>query len=231
MSYKHLFFDLDDTLWDVRANQRSAQQEVYSLFGMESYFPDFESYYQTFLTINQRLWDQYRDGIIDQITLRNGRFAELLASVGVHDENIPANMGDEYLRIVPEFTALIPHCVETLEYLYEKGYPMSLVTNGFNGVQHRKVEKSGLQKYFTRIITSEFAGVNKPSPGIFEYAMRKEGINRSSTCVMIGDDVYNDIYGASAVGMPSIFVNLKGIEHEQKPTHEIRSLLELKDLL
>ena len=47
---------------------------------------------------------------------------------------------------------------------------------------------------------------------------------------MIGDDVYTDIYGASTVGMPSVFVNFRGIEHDQHPRHEIRDLRALKEI-
>lgn len=228
--YRHLFFDLDDTFWDVRTNQKAAQEVMFGQFGMGDHFPDFETYYTIFRQINQQLWDQYRDGIVDQKTLRNGRFARLLEAGGIRDENLAEVMSDEYLRIVPGFNALMPHSVEVLDYLQEKGYPMSLITNGFNGTQHHKVEYSGIAKYFGRIVTSEFAGVNKPNPGIFEYAMRKEGIARASECIMIGDDLYNDVYGATSVGMPSVFVNIHGVEHDQQPTYEIKNLLGLKEI-
>ena len=153
----------------------------------------------------------------------------LLESAGIRDERLAMDMSDEYLRISPTFNALMPHSKEVLEYLYDKGYPMSLITNGFNEVQFRKVECSGLKKFFRRITTSEFAGIGKPNPGIFEYAMRKAEVGPSE-CIMVGDDVYTDIYGSSTVGMPSVFVNPSGAEHDQHPLHEVRSLLELKEI-
>ena len=229
MKYKHLFFDLDDTFWDVRSNQEAAQRELFVTFGMADHFPDFETYYGTFREINQRLWTEYRDGIVDRETLRNQRFVRLLAAAGIDDERRAMEMSDEYLRISPTFNALMPHSREVLEYLFDKGYAMSLITNGFNEVQFRKVEHSGLKPFFQRITTSEFAGIGKPNPGIFEYAMRKAGVGVGE-CIMVGDDVYTDIYGSSTVGMPSVFVNPKGIEHDQKPLHEVRSLLELKEI-
>ena len=229
MKYKHLFFDLDDTFWDVRSNQESAQRELFSVFGMAAHYPNFDTYYGTFREINQRLWTEYRDGIVNRETLRNQRFVRLLESAGIRDERLAMDMSDEYLRISPTFNALMPHSKEVLEYLYDKGYPMSLITNGFNEVQFRKVECSGLKKFFRRITTSEFAGIGKPNPGIFEYAMRKAEVGPSE-CIMVGDDVYTDIYGSSTVGMPSVFVNPAGAEHDQHPLHEVRSLLELKEI-
>ncbi len=229
MKYKHLFFDLDDTFWDVRSNQEAAQRELFSVFGMADHFPDFDTYYHTFREINQKLWTEYRDGIVTRETLRNQRFVRLLEAGGIRDERLAMDMSNEYLRISPTFHALMPHSQEVLEYLYGKGYAMSLITNGFNEVQFRKVEHSGLKKFFQRITTSEFAGIGKPNPGIFEYAMRKAGVTPGE-CIMVGDDVYTDIYGASTAGMPSVFVNRSGAEHDQHPLYEVRSLLELKDI-
>jgi putative hydrolase of the HAD superfamily len=229
LHYKHIFFDLDDTFWDVRANQEAAQRELFATFGMADRFPDFDAYYGTFREINQRLWIEYRDGIVDRETLRNQRFVRLLASAGIDDPRLAMEMSNEYLRISPTFNTLMPHSIETLEYLHGKGYPMSLITNGFNEVQFRKVECSGLGRFFQRITTSEFAGIGKPNPGIFEYAMRKAEVGPGE-CIMVGDDVYTDIYGSSTVGMPSVFVNPTGAEHDQRPLHEVRSLRELKEI-
>ena len=229
MEYKHLFFDLDDTFWDVRTNQETAQRELFAAFGLGDRYPDFDSYYETFREINQRLWTEYRDGIVDRETLRNQRFVRLLESAGIHDERMAMDMSNEYLRISPTCNTLMPHSLEVLEYLKTKGHSMSLITNGFNEVQFLKVEHAGLKPFFDRITTSEFAGVGMPNPGIFEYAMRKAGVGPDE-CIMIGDDVYTDIYGASTVGMPSVFVNFRGIEHDQHPRHEIRDLRALKEI-
>ena len=150
MEYKHLFFDLDDTFWDVRSNQEAAQRELFATFGMADHYPDFDTYYRTFREINQKLWTEYRDGIVSRETLRNQRFVRLLESAGIHDEPLAMDMSNEYLRISPTFNALMPHSKEVLDYLYDKGYAMSLITNGFNEVQFHKVEYSGLKKYFQR---------------------------------------------------------------------------------
>ncbi|MCC8062984.1 MAG: YjjG family noncanonical pyrimidine nucleotidase, partial [Rikenellaceae bacterium] len=219
----------DDTVWDVRSTQEAAQRERFATFGMEDRYPDFHTYYNTFREINQKLWTEYRDGIVTRETLRNQRFVRLLESAGIRDERLAMDMSNEYLRISPTFNALMPHSLEVLEYLHGKGYPMSLITNGFNEVQFHKVEYSGLKKFFQRITTSEFAGIGKPNPGIFEYAMRKAEVTPSE-CIMVGDDVYTDIYGSSTVGMPSVFVNPSGAEHDQHPLHEVRSLRELTEI-
>jgi putative hydrolase of the HAD superfamily len=65
MKYKHLFFDLDHTLWDFDANAKIALTEMYSFFNLASLqVAPFESFYQHYLHHNQILWDRYHNGFI-----------------------------------------------------------------------------------------------------------------------------------------------------------------------
>ncbi|MFI3268719.1 MAG: YjjG family noncanonical pyrimidine nucleotidase [Rikenellaceae bacterium] len=229
--YKHIFCDWDDTFWDVKSNQRCAIEKLYETNSMDKYFESVDQFFNTFIEINSDLWLKYRDGIVKREELRNRRFTDLLFSVGIVDEDLAISMSDEYLRITPRFNALFPYSKEILEYLVkEKGYKITLITNGFNEVQFEKIRYAGLSEYFERVITSEFAGVNKPAPGIFEYAMRKAGV-RANEAIMIGDDPYNDIIGAKGVGLDTIYFNFKGAENDLNPTYEINCLNEIKNIL
>jgi putative hydrolase of the HAD superfamily len=60
--------------------------------------------------------------------------------------------------------------------------------------------------YFKEIITSEEAGVKKPDPGIFHYALKRAGAIASES-LMVGDDAEVDVAGALAVGMDAVFFN------------------------
>ncbi len=229
-TYNYLLFDLDDTFWSVSVNQRSALGDIYYIFAMDRYFENFETFREQFAAINSKLWLDYRDNKIDRYTLRNDRFNRLLLSVGVDDNAMALNMSDEYLRIVPTHTHLIDGTKEILEYLRSRGYKMSLVTNGFNEVQFRKVELSGIESYFEHIITSEFAGCNKPSRGIFDFALSKIGCERESV-LMIGDDPHNDVFGALDSGLDCVFFNEQGKECAHTPTYTITHLSELESIL
>ncbi len=226
--YDYLFFDLDNTFWDVRENQRCALSELFSLYKMECYFDSFSVFYNTFININSQLWIDYRDGLIQRETLRNDRFIKLLASVNITNDKLALQLSDSYLQITPHYNNLIPHSEEVLTYLNEK-YPLGLITNGFNEVQFNKIKYAGIEKYFNSVVTSEFAGVNKPNPEIFFYAMKQVKVT-PKTCIMIGDDPYNDIWGASESGMDSIYFNFQNIKCDTPPTYEIQSLIELKNI-
>lgn len=229
-TYRHLFFDLDRTFWDVETNQEGAHRQLYGTFRLERLFTGYDDYFAAFTRINDRLWEEYETGLLKQKELRSERFRLLLESRGIADPGLAVRMNDAYLRILPRYHALLPGSLETLDYLRGRGYPMYILTNGFNGVQHDKVRYSGLQPYFRRIITSEEAGINKPFPGIFEYALRVTGAERESS-VMTGDDPRNDIRGALGVGMDCVFLNTKRTPHEDlHPTYEIHRLPELKTI-
>lgn len=223
--YKCLLFDFDRTLWDVETNQKAAQRVIYEKYELARYAPDFETYYGVYLGISDRLWIEYRDGLIGREYLRNHRFVELMENFGMTDQSFARELSDEYIRIAPSFSSTIPHAREVVESL-AKQYPMYLVTNGFNEVQHLKLRNCGLDPYFGAIFTSEDAGANKPDPRIFNYALQHAGVT-ADEALMIGDDLETDIAGAVRAGIDTVFFNPHYTKHTMNPTHEIQRLPEL----
>jgi len=67
MKYKHLFFDLDHTLWDFDANARATLQQLHiDLKLVDKGVHDFELFHKNYLEHNERLWARYRNGFIKQ---------------------------------------------------------------------------------------------------------------------------------------------------------------------
>ncbi|MFX1298957.1 MAG: HAD family hydrolase, partial [Promethearchaeota archaeon] len=96
--------------------------------------------------------------------------------------------------------------VEILEWLLEKGYNMTVLTNGLPKYQDQVIEKLGLQRFFKRITMPNPDEIKliKPQPEIFRLATR--GFQESESHVMIGDSLYFDIYGAKKVGYKAIWL-------------------------
>ncbi|MCC8089479.1 MAG: YjjG family noncanonical pyrimidine nucleotidase [Rikenellaceae bacterium] len=228
--YRIILFDFDRTLWDVDKNQKSAQRFLYDKYGLSSICDDFERFYSIYLEINDRLWLDYRDGMVSREHLRNSRFTELLERIGVHDNRLAITLSDEYIKVAPSFNSTIPYSREILEYLSSR-YDLHIITNGFNEVQQLKLKNCGLDKFFGEIITSEDAGANKPHPRIFEYALKTVDAGREET-VIIGDDIENDILGGINAGLDTIYFNphRRPVE-EIVPTYEIHRLEELAEIL
>ncbi|MBS1566304.1 MAG: YjjG family noncanonical pyrimidine nucleotidase [Bacteroidetes bacterium] len=230
MKYKHLFFDLDHTLWDFDANSRQTLEEMYhSMKLQERGIDDFDRFHKNYLTHNERLWDRYRKGFIKSEELRWKRMWLTLLDFKIGDEGLAREMGVRFLESLPTRRLLFPHAVEVLEYLRNKGYVLHLITNGFTLVQHSKLKNSGLDHFFTEVITSEGSNSLKPQAAIFEYAFsRAKALKEHS--IMIGDDIEADIKGAMNAGLDQVYVNHLRKEPPVTPTYMVYSLKELEDI-
>jgi putative hydrolase of the HAD superfamily len=231
MKYKHIFFDLDHTLWDFDANARVTLHQMHlDLKLTERGVHDFDLFHQNYLAHNERLWERYRKGLIKQDELRMKRMWLTLLDFKIADEELAREMGDIFLQLLPSRTIIFPDTIEVLQYLTDKGYQLHLITNGFEQTQHNKLSSSGLNGFFKEVITSEGSNSIKPEKDIFEYALKRTGAFIKES-IMIGDALDIDILGAMNVGMDQIHVNYNRIKQHIKPTYTIYALKELKEIL
>ncbi len=228
--YKYLFFDLDRTLWDFDKSAIETLEEIFENHGLaQKGIADFKEFHNKYTDHNLRLWDMYREGTLEKDILRWKRFHLTLLDYGIDDKALAKAMGTDFVEISPRKVNLFPHVMETLEYLVSK-YHLHLITNGFQEVQRIKIKVSGMDRYFEKLITSEDAGVKKPDPRIFYYALEKTGA-LSSKSLMIGDDYPVDIVGARQVGMDQVFFDPDGLSEENGCTFKIDNLLLLCEIL
>lgn len=191
---------------------------------------EFEDDFLTvYYRINDLLWEQYRKNQINKDVLRSERFNLTLKHFNIYNANMAEEMGHYYVNHSPKQTILLPYTLEILNYLQPK-YKLHIITNGFEEVQHIKLNESKIGHFFDQLIFSETVGVKKPHPLIFKKALKNAGANATNS-IMIGDDYYADIYGAQRVKMDSVYFNFNKVEHQHKTHHEINCLSELKGLL
>jgi putative hydrolase of the HAD superfamily len=230
MKYRHLFFDLDHTLWDFDANAKVTLQELYAGLDLEKAgVHDFDLFYRSYLIHNERLWEKYRNGTIKSEELRWKRMWNTLMEFKVADEALAKKLGLKFLEMLPMRNLLFPDTVDTLQYLNNKGYLLHLITNGFEETQHHKLRNSGISRFFIEVITSETSNSIKPKKEIFDYALEKAKALQHHS-IMIGDSVEVDIKGAMNAGIDQVYVNYLGLECNIKPTYMVSSLKELEDI-
>jgi len=230
VKYKHLFFDLDHTLWDFEANARATLNGLYNELQLNKRgIVDFELFYRNYLVHNERLWDRYRNGFIKQEELRIKRMWLALLDFKIADEDLAKEMSVKFLELLPTRTILFPYTKEILKYLQEKAYTLHLLTNGFEKTQHSKLTYAGLSPFFNEVITSESSGSLKPRKEIFEFAFR-QCCAKPEESIMIGDSIDVDIVGAINAGIDQVYVNHLGIEPTVKPTYTVGSLRELEEI-
>lgn len=230
MRYRHLFFDLDHTLWDYSSNARQTLTHLYEDLSLQELgVTDFELFFNRYETHNEKLWERYRNGFIKAEDLRWKRMWHTLLEFKIGDQQIARILSEKFMDMLPTKNILFPDTIETLRYLRDKGYRIHLITNGFEETQHCKLRNCGIAEFFEEVITSEGSNSMKPKKEIFDYALRKTGATQEES-IMIGDCPEADIRGAMEAGIDQIFV--KHIERScaVSPTYTITSIRQLKEI-
>lgn len=227
--YEHIFFDLDRTLWDFDKNSQKVLTDIYLHFKLNETIDSDIQFIEKYQEINESLWKAYANDKLSKDELRWKRFEDTLAYFKIKDKQLSIAIGDYYIEESPRQKLLFPNAVEVLDYLSGK-YQLHIITNGFEEVQYIKLTESGIINYFKEIILSEKVGVKKPHPYIFKKAFSlTEATPKNS--IMIGDDLYADIYGAQRVEMDHVFFNPNQLIHDKIVQYEINELKELISIL
>jgi len=223
MKIDHVFFDLDHTLWDFEKNSALAIETIFKKHAIDVNLQLFLFHY---IPINIKYWEWYRVDKITQFELRLGRLKETfqLVNYEIDDDKI-VFLSEEYIEYLPKFNHLFDGAIEILEYLKPK-YNLHIITNGFQEIQDNKLKNSKIDHYFNTITNSEMAGVKKPNPVIFEYAIKEANATKNNS-IMIGDCIDADVNGALNFGMDAILFNIDASKSYTN-IKQIAHLLELK---
>ncbi|MET2985798.1 YjjG family noncanonical pyrimidine nucleotidase [Aureibaculum conchae] len=223
---KHIFFDLDHTLWDFETNSAKAFEFIFEERNVNVNINEFLMHYKP---INLRYWKLYREERVSKKILRYKRLKDTfdLLSYKISDSDIDY-LSKIYIDNLPNYNSLFDGTPEILNYLLPK-YKLHIITNGFEEVQTKKMSTSGILHFFDKVITSESVGVKKPNPKIFYHAL-EVAETEAKNSIMIGDNYEADILGAQQVGMKTIHFK----EHHNtnnKGIINITNLLEIKKYL
>ncbi len=203
MQYTHLFFDLDNTLWDFNANSYDALYDTLKKMDLLDKIGEYDRYFSIYYEVNDRLWALYRDNKMSKNVLRGLRFEESLELNNTPMPGMGDVLNDAYLNEMPKQLKLVPGAIKVLDYLHPK-YRMAIITNGFREVQADKLLQSGLMKYFDKLFISEEVGAQKPHKKIFEHAVKSMNAPKKKS-LMIGDSWDADIVGAMQFGMDQVY--------------------------
>lgn len=232
--YRHLFFDLDNTLYDFSLNAFLAMKEAFKQLDILPLLPSFEEYFGVYAQINDQLWAEYREKKITKDFLRACRFERSLKEFGIAPKVEFSEIDDLYLKIMSVQTNLFPGTSEVLTELKNRGYQIHIITNGFKEVQYDKLQNTGLDKFLTNVFISEEIKSHKPSKEIFEYAIKSSNARKKES-LMIGDSWESDIVGAKNFGIDQVFFNPEKLdvdfENYGEPTYTINYLKQLLTIL
>ena len=200
--YSHVFFDIDNTLWDFRKNSRLAMQTAFNSL-ITNIDVSFDTFFTAYSKHNKLLWEAYHSQQITKKELTRKRFELTFDELNIRQTD-PVKMNECYLAEIPKQKHLNAGVTELLEYLTQKRYYLSIISNGFSEVQSQKLETSGISGFFSSMFISEDVKAPKPEKEIFEAAVKSTNAKKSKS-IMIGDDWELDILGAYNYGIDSIY--------------------------
>ncbi len=223
MNIQHVFFDLDHTLWDFETNSAKTFDFI---FKENAISIDMASFLKIYVPINHRYWKLYREEKVSKSALRYQRLRESFDALRYTiSDDLIHHLSKVYIDNLPNYNQLFEGTLDILNHLKPQ-YQLHIITNGFDEIQDLKLIRSGIKKYFDKVITSESVGVKKPNPKIFDYALQSANALPEHS-IMIGDNLEADVQGALNMNMKAIFCNFEK-QAIPKDITGIHSLYELK---
>lgn len=223
---KHVFFDLDHTLWDFDKNSALAFQKTFKINRLSV---DCNQFLEAYIPINFEYWKRYREERVTKTALRYGRLKDSFNAINVKvEDDLIHKLSEDYITHLTTFNSLFSGTFEILNYLQPK-YHLHIITNGFAEAQDKKLTNSNIKHYFKTITNSEMVGVKKPNPKIFKFALQNAKALATES-VMIGDNLEADVIGAAQVGMQAILFNYNNT-YNQNTYKSVNKLIELKQIL
>ncbi len=218
--------DVDGTLLDFDEAERRGVRVVMEANGMEPSDECVELYHR----INAECWRAFERGDITREQIFERRYPQFFGRFGVQVD--AEEVERLYRGCLDGCCAMIDGALEICEYLSRK-YDLYVVTNGISETQYRRLEGSGLGRYFKGVFVSEDAGSQKPQMGFFEYCFSQIVEKDRGRMMIIGDSLTSDIKGGANAGIVTCWVNLAGRQPpgDLLPDYEVHSLMELRDIL
>ena len=223
---KHVFLDLDDTVFDFGAAERIALCEALTRMGVTP----TEQIIARYSEINGAFWRMLERGEITRAELLWRRFEQLYEELGL---TLSATETQSiYIERLALACPFIDGAVEMLDTLCRE-YSLYAVSNGTASVQDGRIERSGIGRYFKKIFISERVGANKPDRLFFERCFSAIDDFSPEKSIIVGDSLTSDILGGKNAGILTCLFNPKGTKNQTEiiPDFEIAELAQLPALL
>lgn len=227
---KHIYFDLDNTLWDHRRNSILVLEKMFHENEITQKIDiSFDEWHDVFYQKNEILWAKLRDKEITKEQLREQRFKKAFEFFDVQDDALADFFEENYLKEMNQMSEVVPGATELVDYLKSK-YQLHIITNGFEEVSAQKIENAGMASAFQTLTCADEINVRKPDARIFEYAVAKANAKPQES-LLIGDDWIADVIGATEFGMQAIFLDLLNENFQRDGVPVVKHLAEIHALL
>ena len=220
-----VFFDLDNTLWDVHPVIVRAEHAMFDF--LRERYPAVTQRHDldSMRALRVQVAREFPDRRHDFTWLRLEALRRHAREAG-YDESLAQAAFEVFYRARNE-VVLYDDVRTTLDQL-AGDYRLFAISNG-----NADLAAIGLAQYFEASLTAREAGVLKPDPRIFEILLLRAGL-RAAEAAHVGDDADADVEGARRAGVLPVWLNRDGAAWplpSPAPAHVVTRLDELPGLL
>ena len=227
---KVILWDLDQTLLDFKRSEFCALEKAFEHFCLVKLSRELHLSYSK---INEECWRMLERSELTKPQVMEQRFKRFFAKENIKCHASPSEFSDYYESRLPDTVAFVDNAVEVLKCLKGK-VKQYVVTNGASAVQHKRLEKSGLDLLLEGVFISDEIGYEKPSARFFEPVLNEVlKFAERDEILIIGDSLTSDIKGGNNVGIKTCLFNHNSLDvpNGYSVDYEITSLKEIFDIL
>ena len=198
---KTVIFDLDDTLYNYEFSNEKAYVEIFKMISAKGInIQEVEN------ALNEAKIYTKKNTI--NLSSSHNRYLyihKMVENLGIFDCNFEYFLAKKYWNVFINNIVKNATVYKLFKYIKENEIKIGICTNMMHDIQLRKIHKLNLSKYIDFLVTSEEAGVEKPSLKIYDICKKKSS-HEFNQILFIGDDYINDYEIPKKLGMHSLLL-------------------------
>lgn len=218
-----IIWDLDETVWFYNENEPQVLCKKLNIDDVETFG---NHYYQMWGSLNE----YFKEDVVTHEGIRKfiSEKIPILKEYGVLPEDLIKIIRNEKFK----FITLNHEAAEMMWYFSEKGIKNISITDWITQHQKNALKRANLHPYIQEVYGCDDSYL-KCTDKRAELVLKELVKDEPNQFLMIGDSLSSDIFFANKIGIKSIWYNRKGKVNttDNIPTLEVKSLLELKEIL
>lgn len=222
MRYKAIFFDRDGTLTYFDKQKEDWRNQLISQWSGKPFELPYEKMMKLFGLSSEGRKPWYRN-VDDEREFFKRFYKNLLIGEGVREDI------DNRAKILfselwcNKDRVLFPETIEVLEYFYGNGYKMGVISDTSPSLEYT-LQQLGIAKYFSSFTASSLVGAGKPSPIIFNAALREQKVSAQESLYV--DDYKPEADGARDLGFTSFLIDRTGNNSDRWSIQSLKQLID-----